>query len=164
MRTWRLALIPVVGALVAALVISACAISAETAPTSSDYTGPKASSRVQADMRLDIEADQSTYYAGHPIKVRVSLVNTGNKEVTFTTPTTLVFDILYEAAGEPSVLRWSDGRQFAQVVTPHTLPAGGGISQVLELAIVPKGDAELWARLDTGTLVLDTGKITLKIE
>ncbi len=115
-------------------------------------------------MRLDIQTDQATYFAGHTIKVRVSLVNTTNKEINFTTPTSLVFDILYEATGEPSVKRWSDGRQFAQVVTPHKVPVEGGISQTLELAIVPQGEARLWARLDTGTLVLDTEKVTITIQ
>jgi len=150
------------GALTAALLVGGCAGAGETT-TPPEYAGPKASSPVKEGMRLDVQTDQASYFAGHTIKVRVSLVNTSNKDINFTTPTSLVFDILYEAAGEPSVKRWSDGRQFLQVVTPHTVPEGGAISQALELAIVPVGDATLWARLDTGTLVLDTAKVTVKV-
>ncbi len=162
MRFGRVASLLVGVVLTTVLLLSGCA--AEPTTTPPEYAGPKAISTVQAGMRLEIQTDQATYFAGHPIKIRVSLVNTTNKEITFTTPTALVFDILYEATGEPSVKRWSDGRSFAQVVTSHKVPVEGGLSQTLELAIVSQGEARLWARLDTGTLVLDTDKVTITIQ
>jgi hypothetical protein len=148
--------------LVTVLLLGGC--SGRNATTPPEFAGPKASSPVQAGMRLDMQTDQEAYFAGHPIKVRVSLVNTTNKEINFTTPTSLVFDVLYEIRDDPSVKRWSDGQQFAQVITPHTLQAGAAMSQTLEFTIVRGGPAGLWARLDTGTSVLDTAKVTITIQ
>jgi len=143
-------------------VLGGCA--GQNATTPPEFTGPKASSPVQAGMRLDMQTDQAAYFAGHPIKVRVSLVNTTNKEISFTTPTALVFDVIYEVRDDPSVKRWSEGQQFAQVITPHTLQAGAAMSQTLEFTIVRDGPAGLWARLDFGTSILDTAKVTVTIQ
>lgn len=161
LRLSRVALIAGAAVLAGTLMLSGCAAAETTTPP--EFAGPKAISPVKEGMRLEIQTDQSAYYAGHTIKVRVAVVNTTNKDISFTTPTSLVFDILYEEPRGPVVKQWSDGRSFAQVVTPHTLPVGGAISQALELAIVPTGDANLWAKLDTGTMVLDTDKVIVKI-
>ncbi len=147
--------------LLTVLVMSGCAAGETTTPP--EYAGPKASSPVKQGMRLDIQTDQAAYFAGHTIKVRVAVVNTTNKAISFTTPTALLFDVLYEEPNGLVVKQWSDGQKFPQVVTPHTISVGGSVSQALELAIVPTGSANLWARLDTGTMVLDTNKVTVNI-
>ncbi|MFN3974739.1 MAG: BsuPI-related putative proteinase inhibitor [Dehalococcoidia bacterium] len=100
-----------------------------TTPTPLPLPGPTASSPVQEGLRLTLSLSKGEYRAGENLEARLTLTTTSPNEVTVTTNSSQLFDLLFRSkAGEQ---RWSSGKAFLPVVTSHHISPIGGLSQTL---------------------------------
>lgn len=98
-------------------------------PTPLPLPGPTASSPVQEGLRLTISLSKAEYRVGEALEARLTLTTTSPNEVTVTTNSSQLFDLLLRTKGAEQ--RWSTGRAFLPVVTEHRIPPIGGLAQTL---------------------------------
>ncbi|MCL0053261.1 BsuPI-related putative proteinase inhibitor, partial [Dehalococcoidales bacterium] len=101
-----------------------------------------ASSEVKEGLKLEISLPKVSYQPGEELKATLSLINTTPKEISFSTRTSQLFDLMIKAPERE--LLWSEDKMFLQVITPRHIPANEALSQVLswEINLTP-GDVYL---------------------
>ena len=91
----------------------------------------EASSDLKSDLQLVVRVESPVYRRGETMLVELSLRNNGQRELSFTTPTTQLFDLIVKATESGAQVRWADGQVFAQVITTHVIPSQGELTAVL---------------------------------
>ena len=74
-------------------------------------------------MQLTLHTDRESYSPGHPVHLRLEVINDRAEPVrlTFNSSKKYDFEVLWE---DQRIWRWSAGRLFAQVLTEETLAPG----------------------------------------
>lgn len=77
---------------------------------------------------LRVELEKTVYQVGEPVKIILTLTNTGDIGLTLTFPTSQKFDFRV-LDREAEVYQWSKDKMFLQALTSITLESGEGLSQ-----------------------------------
>lgn len=114
-------------------------------------------SEVMGGLKLELSLPRVTYRPGELLRATLSIINTTPEEISFSTRTSQLFDLIIKDAG----LRWSKDKVFLPVITPRSIAAGQRLSDGLSWEIdLSPGDFYLTGR--TVTLDLNGEPIRLK--
>ncbi len=99
-------------------------------------TGPVRSARMQGDLQFTLEAAQQVYKTGEPVRMSLTVENTGSQPETLRFSSGQQYDFTVTQAGS-EIWRWSADRFFIQALTQFTLAPGA-----------KRTFAESWAQKD----------------
>ena len=71
-----------------------------------------------------VKTDKEEYKLREPVQISLQLTNTGNENITITTPDARTYDFIVLNSLWHKRYQLSDGKGFAQVITETTIPAG----------------------------------------
>jgi hypothetical protein len=74
-------------------------------------------------LRLTLSSDRAAYAVGQPVKLTLTVENTGGAPLVVTTPTAQLYDFAVFRGGQ-EVWRWSGDRGFATQIMEWTLAPG----------------------------------------
>ncbi|MBT9148220.1 MAG: hypothetical protein DDT32_01990 [Syntrophomonadaceae bacterium] len=101
-------------------------------------------SPMKGGLKLELSLPRVTYQRGDELRATLSLINTTPEEISFSTRTSQVFDLIIPGQGLPRRMLWSEDRVFLPVITEHYIPADERLSDILSLKIdLTSGEFEL---------------------
>ncbi len=101
-------------------------------------------SPIKGGLKLELSLPRASYQPGEILRATLSLINTTPQEMSFSTRTSQLLDLIIEGLDLPRRLLWSEDKMFLPVITLHHIPAGERLSDVLSWEIdLSPGEFEL---------------------